>query len=125
MRRASCQLLSRSSHWAHLVAFALVALLALPVCGAGGGGGKHLASPPATWSIGHWDLAFGYPGSPPPATQAAVQKFFFLLAAYQALDADTPMSFFQWILVNGVTDPREQICLLWLYWNFINRAAVD
>lgn len=124
MRRATRQLPSRSSPWACLGACALAALLALPVCGAGGGG-NHLAGPPPAWSTGHWELAFGYPGSPPPLTPAMVQKFFVLLAAYQALEADTPISFAQWIIANGVTDPREQICLLWLYWNFTNRAAVD
>jgi hypothetical protein len=71
-----------------------------------------------------WQLAHGWPGLPPPITPAVLAKFIELLASYRLTSHDTPISFAQWIALNGVTDPRECACLLWLYWQSMHRAEV-
>jgi len=85
----------------------------------------HFVSWTAFASTGElWPLAATWPGMPPPLTPAMLQKFSALLATFQALGEDSSITFPQWILMNGVVDPREQICLMWLYWQYMNRVAV-
>jgi hypothetical protein len=70
-----------------------------------------------------WELAVGMPGLPPPITPAILQQFAQMLRSYHALPDDGTLTFHQRIVLNGVTDPRQQVCLLWLYWQYTSRVA--
>jgi hypothetical protein len=48
-----------------------------------------------------------------------------LLASYEAFGANIPVSFGEWIVMNGITDLRTQWSLMWLWWNLHPRSAVD
>lgn len=72
-----------------------------------------------------WFLTGGDQGPPPPITPSTWHKFLVLIATYEKFGANIPVSFGEWILMNGVTDVREQLCLMWLWWNWTHQHAVD
>lgn len=55
------------------------------------------------------------PGSIPPAT---LQLFWHFWTTYQLSKADGAMPFPQWLLANGVDDPRLFATMVWLYHRF-------
>lgn len=110
-----------------------VALVVLAACvahategsaiGDAGRGARLWRSPAAGWSLPPWDVAGGYPGLPPSIAPAILQQFALLLSTYHALTDDSTLTFHQWIVLNSVTDPRQQMCLLWLYSQYTSRVA--
>lgn len=89
-----------------------------------GGGARHLWHSHTPWLLTYTDQ-----GPPPPVTPALWAKFMRLVTAYEAQNAgengDNPVSFAVWIVMNGVTDPMEQWCLMWLWWSWNHQSAVD
>jgi hypothetical protein len=76
----------------------------------------------AASSVAGWELIHGYPVPiPPVVTPELLRRFHVLWSVYQAVAMHTPISFAEWIAMNGVTDPRECACLMWLYWQGVNR----
>jgi len=72
-----------------------------------------------------WPQIGSAQGPPPPITPALFRKFQFLLAGYQAVGADTEFTFAEWLVLNGITDPREFTGLMWLWWSHgANRHAI-
>lgn len=69
-----------------------------------------------------WELAFGFPGLPPPISAADVLKFSLLLGQYTPIASEEDLPFGRWLLMNGVTDPREWYCMMWLYWHHVRRG---
>lgn len=88
-----------------------------------GGAGHHLSIPWGTPPLS--PIAIGDQGPPPPVTPAILQAFFDLLASYEAIGSNIPVSFGEWIVMNGIVDLRTQWCLMWLWWTLTNQSAVD
>ncbi len=72
-----------------------------------------------------WRFGYGDQGPPPPITLAIWRKFLVFVATYERFGADIPVSFDEWIVVNGVTDMPEQVWFMWLWWNRPRQHAVD
>lgn len=75
------------------------------------------ASPTVSGSV-----ASTWPGLPPPISGPVLEKFSRLLASYAMLSGWRDMSFGEWLFINGVTDPREWHCMMWLYWRQVSRG---
>jgi len=107
-----------------VLSFAVATVLAAATAtvGALGDGGRPLWHPARLV----FPASFGDQGLPPPAiTPALFRKFQFLLAGYQAVGADTEFTFAEWLVLNDITDPRELIGLMWLWWSHgANRHAI-
>jgi len=88
-----------------------------------GAWGRHLHGHPTR--VLHSPVAIGDQGPPPPITPAMYRVFVELLASYEAFGANIPVSFGEWIVMNGITDLRTQWSLMWLWWNLHPRSAVD
>ncbi|MFO0873023.1 MAG: hypothetical protein U0575_03515 [Phycisphaerales bacterium] len=85
------------------------------------GGGWHLWLPAA--GSGYWIGT--EQGPPPPITPQTWRLFVTLVSTYEKIGSNIPVSFAEWIVMNGITDPREQWCLMWLWWNLMHQEAVD
>lgn len=83
----------------------------------------HGPAPP--WRAPRWELSGGFPGLPPPVSPDLIWKFGRLMAGYNALDVASRCSFAQWLALNGVSDPREWYCMMWLYWQYVNRIRAS
>ncbi|MFO0873022.1 MAG: hypothetical protein U0575_03505 [Phycisphaerales bacterium] len=86
-----------------------------------GGSGWHLWHSPQG---GLW-LTYTDQGPPPPITPQTWRLFVTLASTYEKIGSNIPVSFAEWIVMNGITDPREQWCLMWLWWNLMHQEAVD
>lgn len=90
----------------------------LLICSSGSAkahGGERLFRP----FSGQMPWAHGIQTLPPPLTPSLFRTFQFLLAGYEvgyaALGPDAAITFGQWLVLNGITDPREFSCLMWLW----------
>jgi carbon starvation protein CstA len=70
-------------------------------------------------------VAIGTQGPPPPITADVLHLFLDLAASYEAVGSNIPVSFGEWIVMNGITDLRTQWCLMWRWWSVANQSAVD
>lgn len=85
------------------------------------GGDRHLWQAATSWP---WAIGQDQ-GPPPPVSPQLSRKFAWLVVTYDQIGSDIPVSFLQWIRMNGVTDPTEQWVLLSLWWNLTNQGAAD
>ena len=111
-----------------VIAFACALLpgaLASPALGSGGGGVGTAATAHLRWWFAG-PMASTWPGLPPPLTPEDVRRFVALMTSYELVAADRrSITFGEWLWLNGVTEPREWYCMMWLYWNHVRRMASE
>lgn len=89
---------------------ALAIALATESLGASGGDSRPWSRHAAAWPV-----AIGDYGLPPPASSLLLRKFHHLVALYEAAGGESMYPFAQWLMLNGITNPHELSCLMWLW----------